>query len=135
MMMIKKHINNEVIRYLFVGGCTTALSWGIFALAIYLGMGTIMANTVANVIAILFAFFANKMIVFRADGWEMHVLLPEMGKFFASRVFTHVLETVALFALVDGFGWHPVLMKTLTMVVIQVCGNYVLSKRVVFVKK
>jgi len=127
--------HREVLTYLMVGGCTTALSWGIFALAIHLNAGTLAANNIANAIAILFAFFANKTLVFRSPLWALRHLLPEAGKFFASRLLTHILETFALLFLIDILHLNPILMKALTMALIQICGNYVLSKWVVFVRK
>jgi len=100
-----------------------------------MGMGTVAANNAANAAAILFAFVANKTVVFRSSSWSAREVLPEIAKFLASRLFTHVLETVALYILVDRFYLHAIAMKGLTMVFIQILGNYALGKWVVFVKK
>ncbi|MCL2203525.1 MAG: GtrA family protein [Defluviitaleaceae bacterium] len=129
------YLNRESVSYLIVGGITTALSWGLFTLALHLGLGTIAANNMANALAILFAFFANKAIVFRSSSWAAGKVLYEFAKFGAARLLTHVLETVALYVLVEMLGLPGFLMKGLTMAFIQVLGNYALSKWVVFVKK
>jgi putative flippase GtrA len=132
---IKKFINRETISYLIVGGLTTGLSWGLFVLILHLNGGAVTANNIANAAAILFAFITNKIFVFRAVSWTGRALLREGVTFFSSRLFTHILETVALFILVDHLGLPGLYMKAATMVIIQVAGNYVLSKWVVFVKK
>jgi putative flippase GtrA len=125
----------ESIRYLFIGGITTAISWGVFVLAQHMGAGSVAANNIANALAILFAFAANKAFVFESSSWGVRTLLPELGKFGASRLLTHALETAALFVLVERLELPGFLMKGLTMLFIQVGGNYALSKWVVFVKK
>ena len=125
-------VNYETVSYLFFGGLTTLVSMGSFALLIYIGMGTATANIVSNVLAIIFAFVTNKMFVFESSSWRMGVLLPELIKFGASRAFTTLVETLALMLLVDILGFDPLIMKALTMMFIQVIGNYALSKWVVF---
>ena len=101
----------------------------------YLEMGIATANNISNVLAIIFAFFVNKMFVFRSPGWRPRILVPELVKFGASRAFTSVVETLVLMLLVDWLGLHAMLMKLLTMVFIQVIGNYVLGKWVVFTRR
>jgi putative flippase GtrA len=133
--MTTKYLNRETISYLIVGGLTTLLSWILFTLALYFDLGTVAANNIANIIAVLFAFLANKIFVFQSSSWAVGKVLPEALRFFASRLLTHGLETAALVVLVDMFGFPGAIMKVLTMAVIQVLGNYALSKWVVFVRK
>jgi putative flippase GtrA len=133
--LITKYLNRETVSYLIAGACTTALAWGAFALFSQWDMGTVTANNAANGLAVLFAFAANKLFVFRSPSWAIGKVLVEALKFFASRLFTHILETVALYILVDIWALPGVPMKGLTMVFIQVLGNYALGKWVVFVKK
>ncbi|MCL2602915.1 MAG: GtrA family protein [Defluviitaleaceae bacterium] len=132
---MRKYLNRETVSYLTVGICTTTLAWGLFALLSHSGLGTVAANNVANAAAVLFAFAANKIIVFRSSSWAAKKVLPEMLKFFAARLLTHVLETAALYILVDVWELPAFIMKGLTMCFIQVLGNYALGKWVVFVKK
>jgi len=131
-----RFINYETISYLFFGGLTTMVGLGSYWLFIfYLEMGIATANNISNVLAIIFAFFVNKMFVFRSPGWRPRILVPELVKFGASRAFTSVVETLVLMLLVDWLGLHAMLMKLLTMVFIQVIGNYVLGKWVVFTRR
>ena len=126
----------EIVSYLFFGGLATLVSLGSFAVFIYvLGMGVAMAGAVSNGLAIIFAFVTNKLFVFLSPSWRAGAVLPELVKFGASRVFTSVVEILVLVLLVDVAGLHPMIMRLLTMVVIQVIGNYVLSKWVVFARR
>ena len=128
-------MKRETISYLIVGGCTTVLGWTIFTLALHFGFGTVFANNLSNGIAMAFAFFTNKIFVFRSASWDKKQALPELVKFLSARLLTHVLETAALFVLVDVWELPGFVMKGLTLFFIQVLGNYALSKWVVFVKK
>ena len=133
--VLTRLLNRETVSYLIVGGITTVIAWGLFVLTQHAGTGAIAANNMGNGAAMLFAFFANKIFVFRAHSWQSRQLAREALTFFSARLLTHVLETLALFVLVDRLGLPGFLMKGLTMAVIQVGGNYALSKWVVFVKK
>jgi len=129
-------LSYETVSYLFFGGLSTVLGLGTYALFIYsFGMGVAMAGAVSNVLAIIFAFVTNKMFVFESPSWRAGILLPELVKFGISRVLTSAVEVAVLVLLVDVMGLNAMLMRLLTLVIIQVIGNYVLSKWVVFVKR
>jgi len=126
-----KYLNRETISYLIFGVLTTIIGLGSFALAVHVGLGTATANTVSTVLAVLFAYVTNKIFVFRSPGWGLKLLLVEFGKFCGARLVTFIMETLLLVLLVDVLGFHSVLMKGFTMVLV-VLGNYILSKWVVF---
>jgi len=127
-----RFINYEAVSYLFFGGLTTVVSLGFYQLFFYLGASAAMATNLSNVLAVIFAFFPNKVYVFESPCWRPKIFLPELWKFFASRAATFVLEALAIWLLVDILGFHHMVMRLITMVVIQVMGNYALSKWVVF---
>ncbi|MBQ7720852.1 MAG: GtrA family protein, partial [Clostridia bacterium] len=55
----------EQIVYLFVGGVTTVIGTGVYWLMIWLGAGVITAQIVQWICAVIWAFWANKVLVFR----------------------------------------------------------------------
>jgi len=130
-----RHVNHETVSYLFFGGVTTVIGLGFYALFIWAGISASMSTNLSNIAAIIFAFFVNKLFVFESPSWRPSIFLPELWKFFASRAATFVLEFLAILLLVDVLGFHAFVMRLITMVVIQVIGNYALSKWVVFIKK
>ena len=129
----KKFVNRETVSYLLFGGLTTLVSLVFFALFLYvIGFGVFMAGMLSDVLAIIFAFVTNKIYVFESPSWRPGTLLPEVVKFAASRALTVVLANWALVLLVDNLGFNAMLMRFLTIVIIHVLGNYVLSKWLVF---
>jgi len=120
---------------LFFGGLTTIVGLGSFALFHYFyGMSVLVAGAFSRALAIIFAFVTNKPFVFESPSWRLGILVPEIAKFGASRALTSVIEILVLALLVDVLGLNAMVMQIITMVVIQVIGNYVLSKWVVFAK-
>jgi len=129
-------LNYETISYLLFGGLTTLVGLGFFTLFHYvMGTGVAVAGIASDVLAIIFAYFTNKIYVFLSPSWQPKILIPELVKFGASRALTVVLGNVALVLLVDILGFHAFVMRLLTIVFIHVIGNYFLSKWIVFSKK
>lgn len=126
------HRHREPLLYLFFGVLTTAISWVSFYLFCYpLALGELIANILSWIAAVLFAFFTNRTWVFAGKGER---LLPEMGRFFASRLTTLGLEELILFVFVTWLSFEAMLVKILGNVLVLVL-NYLLSKFFVFIKK
>ena len=126
----------ELFSYLIVGGMTTLISWGVFALLTN-RLGPVMANPISIVVAVTFAFVANKAWVFRSKSWKKSVVFPELIKFLAGRAVTAILELIGVPVLMACgmnqtiFGKEGMLAKVLITVVVIVL-NYVFSKKLVF---
>ena len=131
--MIKKFFNYETASYLICGGLTTLVGFGSFVLLAYLGFSTAFANTVSTALAVLFAYFANKVFVFRSARWSLKFIAEEFAKFCSGRLVMFVVETSLLVLLVDIVGLNSALMKAFTLVLVVV-GNYCFSKWIVFAK-
>jgi len=126
-------VNHETVSFLLIGGLTTLVSLALFALFYYVfGLWVAVAGILSDVLAIIFAFFPNKVLVFESTQWTAKVLVPELIKFGLSRSFTLLLSIQALVLLVDVLGFNAMLMRFLTIVIIQVLGNYALGKWLVF---
>ncbi|MCL2572844.1 MAG: GtrA family protein [Defluviitaleaceae bacterium] len=133
---LKGFVKYETVSYLFFGGLTTLLSIGLFWVFHYvIGHQVVIAGTISDVLAIIFAYFTNKIYVFESPSWKPRILVPEMIKFGTSRILTVVLGNLALVLLVDVLDFNAMLMRIITIVIIHVIGNYILSKWIVFVKK
>jgi putative flippase GtrA len=145
----------EVFFYLVFGVLTTVVNLISFAVFDFIFGGShinrdilyAINNTVAWIVAVLFAFVTNRTIVFSSKG----PFFKEMLSFFASRIVTLIvfeLGTFELFKLLfeNGFGLGmkstafaigtfecPYLyIVKITNSVFVVIGNYVLSKLFVF---
>lgn len=131
LQFLKKY--RQILLYLFFGVTTTAVNWCIYAVTHGL-LGMTGANAVAWLGAVAYAFVTNKLFVFesKTGNW-----LAEGVKFFASRVFSGVVEVflpTGLYAIgleQSLFGIPGGVAKALVSVLVIVM-NYVLSKFLVF---
>lgn len=130
---LKKY--KEIILYLVVGGLTTLInvaSYWIFAHPV--SLNTVISTVLAWFVSVLFAFFANKIIVFESKSYEKKVFAKEMLLFFASRAATGALDVAIMYVFVDLLLFNDVVMKIVSNVIIIIL-NYVISKFLVFGKK
>jgi putative flippase GtrA len=122
----------ETVAYAIVGLLTTALAFGVFQLCFFAGLrSAAIANTVASALAILFAYFANKVWVFRSKSFALALVSREMAAFFAGRAFTWFVETALLALLVDLAALNETYCKLGASVLVIVL-NYFISKKAVF---
>ena len=130
--------NPEVWNYLIVGGLTTVI-------AIVSKM--LLLNTVFNpkvpielqysevvswILAVLFAYVANKLFVFKTNGTN---IIKEIIGFMGGRIFTQLIQMFIMWLFVshyklDSNTW--VLVFTLICQVMQIVVNYIISKLIVF---
>ena len=130
--LIKKICNRETISYLICGILATIINIAIFWLCEKSGLSVALSNTIATLIAICFAYFTNKLIVFRSFSWKFTTLAKEIFTFATGRIITFVIETLLLVLLVDVMSLNSFISKLFTTALIQVIGNYIISKKIVF---
>lgn len=127
--------NNAVLRYIFIGGCTTLVNLVCYYV---LRMTTSLNLNVANVIsiaaAILFAYFANSSVVFQSDASTLKEKLGEFVKFISARLSTMVIEVGGVWLMADVMKINDYIAKFLIQFIVLVL-NYFLSKFFVFSKK
>lgn len=129
---IKK--NKEIILYLIVGALTTLVSFAVQWLFkdIIVLPKAFLATLIAWVVSVLFAFFANKLVVFEKR--EKNGLFKELSLFYASRLFTGAVEVGAMVLFVDALLMNYWAIKIIANVVIIVL-NYIFSKYIIFRNK
>ena len=127
--------NNRILRYIFYGGLTTLVNWGVFFLLRKVFHAAFNpANAVSVVAAILFAYFVNSRFVFetRASSFSEH--LREFLKFISGRALTMIVEIGGGWLLVEVLGWNETLVKIVLLQVIVLVLNYIISRFIVFRK-
>ncbi|MCL1881782.1 MAG: GtrA family protein [Oscillospiraceae bacterium] len=139
--LIIKH--REPITYLFVGGMTTLVSTISLLIAYqvfisfsegFLGASTTPAAIVSWLCAVTFAFFANKIVVFRNKSSEKSEWIKQATKFYCARLLTLAFDIAFLRITVDVFGFNLLLMKIILQIFVLI-GNYLISKFFVFRKQ
>ena len=129
----KKH--KAVLLYLFFGGLTTVISIAVFWLFRYpLGLNELVANGISWVIAVLFAFFTNRIWVFRAPTKTAGEFLRQMASFYGGRVVTLLIEEAMLAVFITWLGFSDMPVKITAQIVVIVL-NYFISKLFIFKKK
>lgn len=135
----------EVIDYLFWGAAAFFLYMFIYWIfTSILGLREVIATLIDNLIVIIFAFFTNKIFVFRSKTESVSAFFKEFASFFAARIFTLVLSELMTWIGCDVLGFNTnsyhlsfvndgLIVQLITQVVVIV-ANYVLSKLWIFRK-
>jgi putative flippase GtrA len=132
MTLYKKH--REKITYLFFGGMTTVVSLVVRFTAYFLGVELNIAQIISWICAVTFAFFVNKIFVFRNKSAKKSEWFKQAAQFYGARLTTLAMELGFMNLTVKVFGWNEMLMILVVQVFIFI-GNYIISKFWVFRKK
>ena len=150
MARIKGFLNRETVSYLFFGVLTTVVNYGVFHLmysVVLGGKGSLIANFVAWVAAVMFAYIVNKLFVFESKSWAWSVLVREIPAFVAARAASFAIEEAGLFVsesvlrlnevtvlAVGSVSMDGVTASKLMLSVLVVVLNYFFSKWFIFRK-
>lgn len=131
--LIKKY--KSFVAYAIFGVFTTVVNVVTYNVCYYrVGIGNTLSNIVAWVLAVTFAYLTNKVWVFDSKSWKFETLKREIPTFVSCRLATGVLDLLIMFICVDVMGWHAMLMKLISNVLVIIL-NYVFSKLLIFKKK
>ena len=124
----------ELILYVFFGGLTTLVNWGLYwILADVFAVPYMWSTAIAQIASILFAYVTNRIWVFESKARGLVPILGEMVRFFGCRAFSFVLDLACMRIGVGVLGINDKVMKLLSNVIVIIV-NYVLSKVFVFRK-
>ena len=130
--VLGKDIGSETIRYIFVGGLTTLVNYGLFELMhAVIKIDVNVSNVISISVSVLFAYVANKLIVFRRHSDSLPALMIEFCKFVGSRLFTMALEIGAVYLFFNILGMDARIGKIVSQVIVIIV-NYIISKAIVF---
>jgi putative flippase GtrA len=125
----------EVLLYLFFGVLTTVVSIVTYAVFnIVFGINELIANVLSWILAVLFAFFTNRIWVFSAPTKTTMEFFKQMATFASGRLVTLAIEEIILLVFITILHFNSLVVKIVAQVVVIVL-NYVISKLVVFRKK
>ncbi|HBF4428395.1 GtrA family protein [Clostridioides difficile] len=132
-MILKKH--KETILYLFFGAFTTLVnivSYLFFTRVILFNF--MVANALAWILAVLFAYVTNKFFVFESKRIEIEFLFKEFLSFVSFRLLSGVVEMLIMYVMIDLLFVNDVIVKVFTNIVVIVL-NYLFSKMIIFKEK
>ena len=130
-----KWLAREEIRYLIIGGLTTAINYGLFALMYEIIKIDYMISNVTSIsVSILFAYITNKLYVFKRHCSTNEELALEFVKFVGSRLFTMAIEIGTVWLFVERFNLQATPSKAISIIIVIIL-NYIISKLIVFRRK
>lgn len=133
----------EIIMYLIMGGGTTVVNWGVYAFTVTIlplsntDSKVLIANIIAWILAVIFAYVTNKIWVFGSHSWKFAFVIKELFLFVSARLITGLLEIFGVPLLVKLglnqtlFGIEGMVSKVLVSVIVVIL-NYVFSKLFIF---
>ncbi len=144
----KDHI--EGMRYLICGALSTVVNIISYAIAakllfisipedatfnlftIALSLRVTISDTFAFIVALIFAYWVNKTIVFDTKCENVKALVKEVTSFTSCRIFTQIIS-LALMNFAVVIHMNDVIMKIIANIVVIIL-NFVLSKLIIFKK-
>ena len=121
---ILKFYENDVIRYIFWGGCTTLVNLLSFYIMRAMKIPLMSANIISIILAILFAYVVNSRFVFhdRCETWRDHI---------RPFLVTMVIEVGGVWLLAEILGFRDMFAKFCTQFIVLAL-NYIFSKFIIF---
>jgi len=127
MNIYKKY--EEQINYIIIGGLTTLISIVSYALINLTGIDPLISNIISWIIAVTFAYFTNKTIVFKDQSKDKKQII----EFFVYRLVTLGIEEAILFIMIKKLLINDLITKIIAQIVVFI-ANYLFSKFLVFKK-
>lgn len=131
--LIKKVLTREVIFYIIFGVLTTIANIGVFYLLTLLGLNENIANIIAIIVAVLFAYFTNRKLVFNSTASTFKEKLTEFYKFMLGRAFTMVVEALGFPLFYNVLDIQELISKLMISFIVIVL-NFFISKFFAFKK-
>ncbi len=124
--------NKEVILYLVFGVLTTVVNYVVYYICReWLQFPLLVANTLAWILAVLFAFFTNRKYVFSSKDSN---ILKELGLFVSARLLSFLLfDQLTMYLMVKLLHINEYIAKLIANVFV-IIFNYAASKLVIFRK-
>lgn len=137
--IIKAILKREGVLYIIVGCLTTLVNFIIFHVVDLglsgSGMSSSLSYKIAYVLAFLgavvFAYWSNKLVVFKNRIMRPSYLLKEFSGFMAVRLLSGLLTFVMMIVLIDFMGFSHS-MGWLSTTIINLVLNYLASKFWIF---
>lgn len=126
--MYNKH--REKILYLIFGFLTVVINLGTYKLFLMAGIHYLVSINIAFIIAVLFAFFTNRYVVFTKG----KNVIREIVLFYGARIFTQLLNNIGLYFMVEILIMDEFISQVIISGIVIIL-NYIISKYAIFINK
>lgn len=131
--IMQKLLTYEMISYIICGVLTTIINWVVYFICDEIGYNTAVSNIIAWILAVIFAYFVNKVYVFQSYDWSFTVLRKEFVPFITCRILSGIFDVLFMVVAVDYMYMMKGLAKILSNVFVMI-ANYFASKFLIFKK-
>ena len=122
------HHYRRWILYGVFGVLTTTVNFAVYFIFYRMsGWANVTSTLIAWFLAVLFAFFTNKVWVFESRYFTLHLVMQEGGRFFSSRAMNGALDLLIMYIGVDVFAAPAMFWKIGSDIIVTVL-NYVASR-------
>lgn len=120
-----------LILYGIFGVTTTIINVVSYGLLLFIGINVQIAVVVSWLLAVIVAYFTNRVWVFNSGAVTKLELLREFISFMLARLATLVVEMVIIWFGVQLLNQDPIVWKIIDNIVVIIL-NYIISKLIVF---
>lgn len=126
----------EIINYLIFGLLTTIVNYIVFfpLLLLFKQIPTVISNTIAWFISLLFAYFTNRRWVFQSQAKGLKAILIEFWWFLIARILSLFIDNLFVYLGIDRWHQNELLVKLVSQILIVIL-NYLFSKWIFKSKK
>lgn len=128
-------IYKEIILYLIFGVLSTVIN--IVAFWMFNDVINIdykISNIIAWVLAVIFAFITNKIIVFESKNKSKQETTKEVISFLVARLISLVADMIIMIVMIDVMKINSIISKVVANIVVVII-NYIFSKFIIFKKE
>jgi len=122
----------QFFKFGVVGFSSTAISYGIYSLIVYLGFHYIIASVISFFISVLNSFFWNNKYTFKKDTGQKRSILQSLVKTYISYAFTGlVVANILTIIFIEIFHISKYIAPLLVLV-ITIPLNFVINRQWAF---
>ena len=126
--LMSKVLTKEVILYAIFGVLTTLINIGSFyVMTKYLSIDENLANNIAIIIAVLFAYITNRKLVFHSQAQGFSERFIEFCRFILGRLFTMFIESFGG-SLMFKYLPIPAIISKAIITIVVIILNFFISK-------
>lgn len=125
----------EIINYLIFGGVTTVINFAVYVvLAKIMLVNEVIANVMAWIISVIFAYITNRVYVFESKNTGVKYIIKEFSSFIGCRIFSGIIDMGSFWLLSTVFKINDIVAKIIIAIIVVIL-NYLFSKLIIFKSK
>lgn len=122
----------EAILYLLFGGCTTLVNVVTYYISTrILNINVIGSTILAWCLAVMFAYFTNRKLVFKSENNTAKTILIEFTSFLSCRLLTGTVDLGIMYVFVERLNLNDLLIKIISNLFV-IGSNYIASRLLIF---